>query len=276
MIGAGDIASRLAPLLHADGYQLTGIRRSAEKKTSPLITLKQADAAQPDDCQAILAPRPDVVVMTLTPSDYSDSGYEQGYVKPVKALVEALLSMDDYQPLILFVSSTSVYAQRNGEWVDEDSPARPDSFAGRRLLEAEQVLEQAVSNCCIVRFSGIYGPGREGLLMRIRQQALTLTPAWTNRIHSNDCAGILAHLIRRYMRGITLERVYIGSDNEPVRQARLVEFIAAEHGLDWDSLRVSDRIGGRGNKRLSAQRLLDSGYVFRVPSFRVGYRNNKL
>ena len=61
---------------------------------------------------------------------------------------------------MFFTSSTGVYAQTHGEWVDEDSPTEPVRYAGKRLLEGERLLLSGPFPATIVRLAGIYGPGR--------------------------------------------------------------------------------------------------------------------
>lgn len=270
LMGAGDIAQRLQPLLSAQGHEVIGARRNPPKKTDfPYI---KADAREVRDWQQLLAKQPGVIVLTLVPTEFSDQGYLQGYVEPVEALLKALNELaGDYRPLLVFVSSSSVYSEREGEWVDETTPEKPTSFSGKRLLQAEKMLRSSGYPHTIVRFTGIYGPGREGMLNRLRSGQLTLTPAWTNRIHVDDCAGVLAHLIQRNQAGSEIDELYLATDNLPVRQAELVSGLAARMGVESAKLPVSDEVGPRGSKRCSNQRLTASGYRLQYPTWKEGY-----
>lgn len=270
LMGAGDIAQRLQPLLSAHGHEVIGARRNPPQQTHfPHI---RADARDVKDWRQLLAKQPAVIVVTLVPTAFTDEGYLQGYVEPVEALLKALNEGEaGYRPLLVFVSSTSVYSEREGEWVDETTPAQPKSFSGMRLLQAEDMLRSAAYPHTIVRFSGIYGPGRDGMLKRLRSGQLTLTPAWTNRIHVDDCAGVLAHLIQRYHAGFELNELYLATDNLPVRQSELMRGLAARMAIDITSLPISDTIGPRGSKRCSNQRLTASGYRLRYPTWKEGY-----
>src|SRR5690554_2731637 len=138
LMGAGDIAQRIQPLLSAQGHEVIGARRNPPKKTDfPHI---KADAHEVRDWQQLLAKQPAVIVLTLVPTEFSDQGYLQGYVEPVEALLKALNELaGDYRPLLVFVSSSSVYSEREGEWVDETTPEKPTSFSGKRLLQAEKM-----------------------------------------------------------------------------------------------------------------------------------------
>lgn len=271
LMGAGDIANRLQPLLAVQGFEVTGARRNppAEAEYPQL----RADARKVEDWQQVLQERPEVIVLTMVPTEFSDTGYVQGYVEPVQAMLTTLSTLADYQPLILFVSSSSVYSERGGEWVSERSATNPDSFSGQRLEQAENLLKDSTYPHAVVRFSGIYGPGREGMLKRLKDGTLTLTPAWTNRIHVRDCAGVLAHLIGHYRVGKPLHNMYLASDNMPIRQTDLVRGLAAKLGVDAERLPRSEEIGPRGSKRCDNTRLLESGYKFVFPTWQEGYAN---
>lgn len=272
LMGAGDIAHRLQPLLSAQGFNVAGARRHPPAKTEfPHI---RADARKVEDWKSLLAQQPEVIVLTLVPTEFSDQGYQQGYVEPIQAMLAALQDCDpEYLPLILFVSSTSVYSERDGEWVDESTPTEPDSFPGIRLLEAENLLRASAYPHSIVRFSGIYGPGREGMVARLMSGELTVTPAWTNRIHVRDCAGVLSHLVQRFYADRAVEDVYVASDNLPIQQSEFVEGLAAIMGIDASELPVSDSVGPRGSKRCNNARLLASGYRFIYPTWKEGYES---
>lgn len=269
LMGAGDIASRLQPLLAVQGYEVTGARRNPPAE--PDYPQLKADARQPNDWQKILTERPDVIVLTMVPTEYSDIGYQQGYVEPVQAMLESLTTLFDYQPCIVFVSSTSVYSEREGDWISERSQTNPDSFSGQRLEEAENLLKNSEYQHVVVRFSGIYGPGREGMLKRLKEGQLTLTPGWTNRIHVRDCAGVLAHLIGQYRLGKPLHSLYLASDNLPVRQSDFVRGLATKLGIDATALPRSEDVGTRGSKRCDNTRLRETGYTFVYPTWHEGY-----
>lgn len=271
LMGAGDIASRLQPLLAAQGYEVAGARRNPPAKSD--YPQMKADARSAADWVNILQHKPAVVVLTMVPTEFSDTGYLQGYVEPVQAMLEALAATPDYQPFIVFVSSTSVYSERSGAWVRETSPTNPDSFSGRRLVQAEQLLEASGYPHVIVRFSGIYGPGREGMVARLISGDLKITPAWTNRIHVRDCVGVISHLIGRREAGLPLDTVYLASDNLPIRQEEFVQGLAAKLGIDADELPRTEQIGPRGSKRCNNARLLETGYRFIFPTWKEGYES---
>lgn len=269
LIGCGDLAARLAGL-RASRWCFTGLRRRAQ--TMPGIDLVTGDACSAADLQPLLD-GVDMVVATLTPSAFTEEGYVAGYVTPAQALRKACeaLSPGRRPQRIFWVSSTRVYGESAGEWVDEATPPRPQGFAGRRLLEAESVLEAGVVPVTVVRFSGIYGPGRNRLRRAV--QGGRIAPAaplqWTNRIHSDDCGGVLAHLIDRELQGTGVADLYIGSDCEPAPAHDVQRWLARRLGVS--PVEETGSAGPGAGRRCSNQRLLESGYRFRYPSWREGY-----
>ena len=100
--------------------------------------------------------------------------------------------------------------------MDETSETSPREFSGRRLLEGEQLFLQSPFPATIVRMAGIYGPGRTRLIDQVRRgEAICQTgePRYTNRIHRDDCAGVLRHL----MSLSSPDAMYLGTDHEPAR-----------------------------------------------------------
>ena len=149
----------------------------------------------------------------------------------------------------------------------------PEHFSGRRLLEGEGLLRDGPYASTLLRLGGIYGPRRTRLLETVRAGRATFAPGppqYTNRIHRDDCAGVLRHLLR-------LERpaqCYVGVDSEPADEATLLRLLAGAMGASAPRAAREDEVKSlraRGNKRCRNERLLQSGYSFRYPSFREGY-----
>jgi nucleoside-diphosphate-sugar epimerase len=190
-------------------------------------------------------------------------------VQTCENLVVQLRAQARKPKLIVFVSSTAVYNQMDGSWVDEDSPVEPESYSGKRLLEAEQIIRTSGFTNVVVRFSGIYGPGRNRLIEQVRQGRASKSPHFTNRIHADDCAGVIAHLLELRHQNIPLASVYLATDSAPTPMIEVVTWLAKQLGVS-DFL-SEDAINERGNKRCSNQQLLASGFTFRYPGFKNGY-----
>lgn len=266
LIGYGDIAKRCAAGFVKNGAEITAIARTPRHLANG--TFWQGAVAENGVRKKLAENRFDIAIVTLTPGERTDDAYRQTYVEDSRSLINTWQVNNNAPGLIIFVSSTSVYAQNNGEWVDENSAATPESFAGRRLLEAEQLWRDSVLNTCIVRFSGIYGPGRNHLINRVKS-GWAGGEQYTNRIHADDCAGVLLHLCQQHAAGVSLPGVLLASDSEPVPGWQVSQWLARRMNLaPSDNTAMVNRAG---NKRCSNKLLLAIGYVLKYPSYREGY-----
>lgn len=269
LIGYGDIAQRTARLLIESGWLVTGICRHPDKKpTMPGVNLVAADASNEADLRKLQLHSFDAIVITLTPSGYDREGYHHGYVIPCRHIQTVLASEPpnpNAQPRIIYISSTGVYSEREGQWITESTPTEPDSDSGQMLLQAEQVIQSAASQVSVLRCSGIYGPGRIYLQRQISSGDAEITPVYNNRIHADDVAGFIHHLVQHPEHQ---EPVYLVSDDEPVWQETLYLWYADQLGVDGSQLKRSDRVGPRGNKRINNALMRSTGYALRYPTYR--------
>ena len=268
--GCGDVGGLLAGHLRDAGHRVAGLRRRAAL-LPPGIEPLAADLGEPATLAAIRDRHFDLVVVTSAAGRFDEDHYRRVYVEGLANLLGAVRGT----PRVLLASSTGVYHQHHGERVDEDSPAAPRAFSGRILLQAEALLrERAAHRATVLRFGGIYGPGRERLLREVAAGiGCAREPVrYTNRIHREDCAGILQFLVGRLLRGETLAPLYLGVDSEPAPMWEVRHWIAAELGVALDDA-AGGAQGGRapGSKRCSNRRLLEAGYALRYPDFRAGY-----
>ena len=269
--GCGYVGTALGLRLAAAGHIVWGIRRSAEG-LPPGIRHLAADLTAPETLQE-LPPALDVVFYTAAPNGSEEAAYRAIYVDGLRHVLEALVRQHQSPRRVLLTSSTAVYAQSAGEWVDETSPTEPQHFTGRRVLEGERVLLDGPFPATVLRLGGIYGPGRTSLIERVRQGLATCRegpPLYTNRIHRDDCAGALHHLM-------TLPQPdsrYIGVDHEPADYCDVLRWLAAQLGAPPPRVEASSGMDSRRhrtNKRCRHDKLIASGYVFHYPTFREGY-----
>ena len=268
--GCGDVGGLLAQRLRDAGHRVAGLRRRAGLLPAGIEPLA-ADLGEPATLAALRERHFDIVVVTSAAGRFDEDHYRRIYVEGLANLFGVLRG----EPHVLLSSSTAVYHQCDGEWVDEDSPTEPHGFSGRILLQAEALLrERAAHRATVLRFGGIYGPGRERLLREVAAGiGCAREPVrYTNRIHREDCAGILQFLVGRLLRGETLAPLYLGVDSEPAPMWEVRHWIAAELGVALDDA-AGGAQGGRapGSKRCSNRRLLEAGYALRYPDFRAGY-----
>lgn len=268
IVGCGDIGQRLAQCLPQDAYDVTGLRRNPPDDL-PYLRYQACDVTNAEELAEVLWQDFAVIVISMTPSERSDAGYEKAYVQTCRNVVKGLSAQSLTPRLVIFVSSTAVYGQLDGSWVDECSPTLPEGFSGQRLLEAEAVIQNSGYTNTIVRFSGIYGPDRNRLIEQVKQTRASGSTHFTNRIHADDCARSLAHVIELNRKGEKLQPIYLATDSTPAPMLDVVTWLAEQMGVrDFLSETATNE---RGNKRCSNQRLLASGFVFRYPSFKDGY-----
>lgn len=267
-VGCGDIALRLAPLL-ADQFSLFGLRRNPHKLPEPVVAL-QGDVCDVKSLVSGLDDRLfDYVVITLTPGQRTDSRYREVYVEGTRNVLSVLRG----NPRVLFVSSTSVYGQHQGEWVNEQTQTLGDGFSGQRLLEAEYLVLAGAFPATCIRFSGIYGPGRERLLRQMREGTVDaqLAAQYSNRIHADDAARVLAFLIDRWVQGHSPASCYVASDTRPVQMGAVWQWLAESMAIPAPCVPDAWKSANPSGKRCDSTLLQKEGFLFQYPDFCAGY-----
>ena len=271
IVGCGYVGVALGVALAGEGHHVRGMRRNPENLPESIKPLR-ADVHD-RDLSDLLPEGLDFIFYTLSSGGGGEAGYRAAYAEGPKNLLEALDKKGVRPRRIFFTSSTAVYAQTDGGPVDEESLTQPTHYAGRILLEGERAFLESRHPATILRLSGIYGPGRTRLIDAVRAGQAEVhegPPRFTNRIHRDDCAGALAHL----MKMDKPDGVYVGVDDEPADRRKVLIWLAQR--LDVPQPR--EAAGGEvpspraaTNKRCSNARLKSTGYRFLYPSYREGY-----
>ena len=264
--GCGYVGGVLARRLVSDGHQVFGLRRGPDGVPPDgvvPVTAELVSGRGLDDVPGDL----DWCVTAISPDGRTPAAYEAAYVRANRNLRSSLEVESPGLDRWVLVSSTAVYGQQDGEWVDEQSSTTPSGFAGRTLLAGERLIrESSVPRPVVVRLGGIYGPGRTRLLDRVRRGEATCPPepTYTNRIHRDDAAGVLRHVLRLD----APEAVYLGVDTDPAERCVVLSWLADRLGVPRPA---TGEPSSRGSKRASSARVVVSGYAFRYPTFREGY-----
>jgi nucleoside-diphosphate-sugar epimerase len=267
--GCGYVGSRLARRLLASGARVHTLRRGGGGGVPGAASIR-GDLEVPGSLRALPAEL-DGAVFAASPSELDERGYRRIFVDGLGNLIRALDGRMRSGARLVFTSSTAVYAQSEGEWVDETSPTEPTGFNGRVLLEAEGLLRDAPLAGCALRLGGIYGPGRTRRIDQVREGRARLAPGpphFTNRIHRDDAAGAIAHLLAAEH----TEETYVGVDGEPADDNDVLRFLAAELGIPEPPFAAAAPPRRGGSKRCRNRRLVNAGYRFEYPGFRAGYR----
>ena len=269
-LGCGDLGIRAGRTLAGGGARIIGVRRSVGQLPEGFEAVA-ADYTRPGALAMLERLAPDYVVTAFKPGGRDEAGYRRGFLDAARNLVDGLAA---HRPRrILFVSSTRVFAEREGGWVDETSPLTLDDLPACRIIEAERALSDAGMALTTVRCAGIYGDPHGRLLSRIATGQLCAPEpvSYSNRIHRDDAAGFLVHLIERDVAGDELADSYIASDDCPAPQHEVELWLAGEMGLDPASLRFDAERMVSGHKRCRNTRLRDSGFELAFPDYRQGY-----
>ncbi|HEX6852875.1 MAG TPA: NAD-dependent epimerase/dehydratase family protein [Candidatus Polarisedimenticolaceae bacterium] len=275
--GAGWLGREVGRALVARGDRVTAVKRSPEGLDVlrglgfDALALDLADPAAvdsiPEDVTAIVA--------CQAASGEGPDAYRRAYVDVNATLLLAgrRLPLSGY----VYTSSTGVFGQDAGESVDEATQVMPVGPGAEALVEAERLVRDAAGRRLpvrVVRLSGLYGPGRVGILDRVKGGALALGPgddAWMNFCHLEDAtATILAALEP----GRPAGAIYHASDAFPTRRRDVVTWIAEHLGIEPPRREGAPTLpGGRrgANRRILAHGTRrELGLVLKYPSFREG------
>ncbi|MBT9299932.1 MULTISPECIES: SDR family oxidoreductase [Pseudomonas] len=268
--GCGDVGSRLASQLLAAGWEVHGLRRNVSRLPEGVIGIA-GDLFNKECPDTWPIGGVDYLVYCAAATDHDEAGYRKAYVQGLQHVLEWLGDYGQEPKHLVFVSSSSVYGQQDGEWVDESSATQAVGYSGQVMLEAEQVAFNSGIPATTLRLTGIYGPGREWLLSQVRQgyRVAIEPPLYGNRIHVDDAAGLLAFLLQHVEQGGSLDKVYIGVDDAPAPLSEVVGWLREYLGVtEWAE---DASVRRAGSKQCSNARAKALGWTPTYPSYREGY-----
>ncbi len=261
--GCGDVGNVLAVSLLQEGHVVYGLKRDTSSLPCGVVPI-EADLTLPETL-ANLPEEIDQLLFMPTPARRDQAAYEAIFIQGFQNVWEALKQV----PLrTLLVSSTAVYGESSGGVVNEQTTPGPTGFNGKVLLEMESVASTYTDKLVVVRISGIYGPGRERLIRMAVSNDLKVQqspPLFTNRIHRDDAAAALKHL----MEIEKPDSLYVATDDLPAPRYEVVEWLAKAQGKPAP-VGLVDEYAGSG-KRVDNRRLRNSGFVLSYPDYRSGY-----
>lgn len=265
ILGCGYVGSEAASIWSKKGYHVTATTRHPERLGELSKVSQKGIIIKGNDENEIahLIANHDTLVITIA-ADNSEF-YESAYLQTAQIFRHLALEMDLPRDLI-YTSSTSVYGDHRGLWVDETSETLGKSEQAKILIETEKTylsLAELGWRVCILRLAEIYGPNRE-LSKRVKQLEGHVLPGngehFTNMIHKSDCAGALDYALRHNLEGI----FNVCDDDHPSRKD-LYAAIAAKFNLPpvkWDPHLTGLH---SGNKRISNHKIKAEGFAFRHP-----------
>jgi nucleoside-diphosphate-sugar epimerase len=282
IVGCGYVGLPLGAELVRHGHVVFGLRRNRAavgELTAAGISPLFADVTSLDSLKK-LPGGIDWVVNCAASAGGDAEDYRRLYLEGNRNLISWLTEGGAVKKFI-YTSSSSVYAQNDGLWVNESSPVEPNSPTAKVLVEAEQLLLRAALHhfpAVVLRLAGIYGPGRGYAFKQFLSGAARIEGDGSrhmNMIHRDDVVGAIIAALERGKPG----EIYNAVDNEPVTQLAFYGWLAEQLRRPLPPVIVAGgdehretRKRGVTNKRVSNEKLrTELGYRFKHPDFRAGY-----
>ena len=247
ILGCGYVGSALADYWQEQGHLITGTTTSQEKVAALSATISRVVAMKGNDRTAVRSLLQDqsTLVVSVAPTgsqEANDATYEETYLDTAKNLAK-VLSQAPNLTQVIYLSSCSVYGDRQGNWVDEGYPVAPLDHRSQLLSESEKIILQAANQhqkVCVLRLGGIYGSGRELVSMFGGLAGMTMPgkgDRFINWIHRDDIIGAI-----EFARANELEGIYNLVDDSQLTVKEQIKLICARYSLppvNWDPSKLS-------------------------------------
>ena len=265
--GCGYVDQATADLFYTSGWKVEGWVNS-EKSAAGLSTKPYSvfavNIAEPAQVSARAAAVDgfDAVILCVSSRGGDANIYRQIYLNGARNLLDRFV-----EARMLFTGSTSVYAQRDGSWVTEESETFPERETGRILLETEKLI--LTKGGIAARLAGIYGPERSALLGKFLAGSAiidTENDRFVNQVHRDDIAAALFLLLDRQS---TTGETYNVVDDQPILQSECYRWLAQRLNRPLPPIGNSKQQRKRGdsNKRVSNAKLRRLGWTPQYPTF---------
>ena len=263
--GCGYVGKATADLFYSNGWEVEGWVHSTESaaRLSPKpYCIRVIDVSERSEV-AKAAGAFDAVIHCASSRGGDAEAYREIYLNGARNLLETLPKAK-----MMFTSSTSVYAQRDGSWVTEESETKPTWETSRILLEVEELV--LAKGGIIARLAGIYGPLRSAMLSKFLTGTATIDASndrFVNQVHRDDIASALFLLLDREAQ--TSAQIYNIVDDQPLLQTECYAWLAKTLNRTLPATRKSEQPRKRGNtnKRVSNAKLHQLGWRPVYPTF---------
>lgn len=255
VIGAGYLGEEILRQFKAAGWDVIGAALSGGEN---LIACDVSDSAA-----VSMLPDADAIIHCAASGRGGEDAYRKVYLNGCENLIRRFPHSK-----IAFTSSSSVYAQQEGEWVTEESETIPDRETGNLLLAAEKCVTDAGG--VVARLAGIYGPNRSVLLRKFKDGEAVIEEdgrRYINQIHRDDAASALLHLYS--LTEFPAGQVFNVCDSESLTQLEVYQGLADIFGKDIPPSGPRDLNRKRGwtHKQVSNAKLMATGWQPKYPSF---------
>jgi nucleoside-diphosphate-sugar epimerase len=262
--GCGYVGEATADLFFSAGWEVEGwvhSKESAMRLSAKPYAVRSIDFSRPGEASKC-GESFDAVIHCASSRGGDAEAYRQIYLHGARHLIEQFPGAT-----ILFTSSTSVYAQRDGSWVTENSATQPLRETSRILLETEKLILE--HGGVVVRLAGIYGPGRSALLSKFLNGTAVIEPEdrFVNQVNRDDIASAILVLLNR--EALSRSQIYNVVDDQPMLRRECYGWLAQRLNRPLPPIKKSDQPRKRGdtNKRVSNAKLRSLGWLPRYPTF---------
>ena len=266
ILGCGDIGTRVGLSLLDRGWRVAAARRNPDRLPDQFDRHK-VNLTEPASWGTLDAVAPDYVVVTPTPQSYDPVGYQAGFAGVAKTLASQRWVARCHR--VIWVSSTRVYRESEGGWVDEHSSLNLGEAQASSMIAGEAAIRRAAT-ATIIRPAGVYGDP-EGMLMRRVQagQGGSTGSLHGNRIHREDLARLIVHCIDRDAAGQSAPPTVVGADHDQTPTHEIEDWLAGQIGVTLT--RPSDPSPLRAHRRCRNALLEKIGFQLSYPTWREGY-----
>ncbi|AUV81024.1 NAD(P)-dependent oxidoreductase [Salinigranum rubrum] len=277
VLGCGYVGLELGRQLREHGHDVVGVRRSESGLASVAdagLDPARADVTDPETLSDV--PDADWLVFAASSGGRGADAARRVFVDGLKNAIDEFASRESPPERLVYTSSTGVYGDHGGDWVDEGTPLDPTTDKTSVLAEAEAVALSAPLASTVARFAGLYGPERYRL---DRYLTGPVTEGYLNMVHRDDAAGAVRFALEE-----GVDDVLLVVDDEPVSKWEFADWLADACGVDRPEKRTKEERLAAGDlseaarrriltsKRCSNDRLRTLGYEYAYPTFREGYR----
>lgn len=279
ILGCGYVGLELGRRLLARGHDVVGVRRSPEGVggiEDAGFDAVRADVTDPEELSTV--PDADALVFAASSGGRGADAARGVYVEGLETVIDQFSAREHPPERLVYTSSTGVYGDHGGDWVDEETPIEPTTEKTRVLAEAERIALESSIDGTVARFSGLYGPERYRLERYLEGP---VTEGYLNMVHRDDAAGAVRYLLEE---DLARGEVVLVSDDEPVEKWAFADWLAEQCGVETPPKRTKEERLDEGDlseaarrriltsKRCSNAKLRELGYELEYPTFREGYR----
>lgn len=280
ILGLGYTAQFFAQFLNQKGVEVIATSRSLKKRqqsTTQGLTLVDYT---PQKITELLASC-DYLLSTIPPTSHS---IEKSLIDPViRQFYDEIASNQNHLKWLGYLSSTSVYGDHHGHWVDETTPVNNPGESGIKRLEAERewlsMFHQDGLPVHIFRLAGIYGPGRNAIekLRQGKTQTIHKPGQYFSRIMVDD----ISNALWRSMNHLTPGQCFNVCDDAPASSEEVDQYAAkllqlpplAPIPINHVTLSPMGREFYQSNKRVSNEKIKKVlGFSLQYPSYREGLK----